>query len=126
MCSRRLTTPSMGSLPGSLIQRETRSSCGSRLKANEQARYSRPRTAASPGVAADKPASSDLEIAHASHALLFESPAAWPCFPSRNDRLTVVEPDGRSKGLRVLRARSYLTRPQVDSSVRPLYAFMES
>jgi hypothetical protein len=29
-----------------LIQRETRSSYGSRLKANEQARYSRPRTAA--------------------------------------------------------------------------------
>src|ERR1700688_2481690 len=37
MCSRRLTNPSMGSLPGSLIQRETRSSYGSRLKANEQA-----------------------------------------------------------------------------------------
>jgi hypothetical protein len=33
-----LTNPSMGSLPGSLIQRETRSSYGSRLKANEQAR----------------------------------------------------------------------------------------
>jgi hypothetical protein len=30
-----LTNPSMGSLPGSLIQRETRSSYGSRLKANE-------------------------------------------------------------------------------------------
>jgi hypothetical protein len=41
MCSRRLANPSMGSLPGSLIQRETRSSYGSRLKANEQARLSR-------------------------------------------------------------------------------------
>lgn len=38
MCSRRLTNPSMGSLPGSLIQRETRSSYGSRLKASEEAR----------------------------------------------------------------------------------------
>src|SRR5204862_6492970 len=44
MCSRRLTNPSTGSLPGSLIQRETRSSYGSRLKANEQARWSRLRT----------------------------------------------------------------------------------
>src|SRR6266704_2004700 len=43
MCSRRLMTPSMGSLAGSLIQKETRSSYGSRLKANEQARFSRPR-----------------------------------------------------------------------------------
>ena len=41
MCSRRLTIPSMGSLPGSLIQRETKLSYGSLLKANEQARYSR-------------------------------------------------------------------------------------
>jgi hypothetical protein len=31
MCSRRLTNPSMGSLPGSLIQTETRSSYGSRF-----------------------------------------------------------------------------------------------
>ena len=38
-CSRRSTTPSTGSLPGSSIQRETRSSCGSRLKANEADRY---------------------------------------------------------------------------------------
>jgi len=45
-CSRRLTNPISGSLPGSLIQRETRSSYGSRLKANEQARWSRLRTAA--------------------------------------------------------------------------------
>src|SRR5450755_2099465 len=35
MCSRRLTNPSTGSLRGSLIPRGTRSSCGSRLKANE-------------------------------------------------------------------------------------------
>src|SRR2546428_4829400 len=54
MCSRRLMNPSMGSLAGSLIQKETRSSYGSRLKANEQARFSRPRTAASPGVGAVK------------------------------------------------------------------------
>jgi hypothetical protein len=35
-CSRRSTTPTMGSLHGSWIQRETRSSYGSRLKANER------------------------------------------------------------------------------------------
>jgi hypothetical protein len=32
----------MGRLAGSLIQKETKSSYGSRLEANEQARYSRP------------------------------------------------------------------------------------
>ena len=37
MCSRRLTNPSMGSLPGSSIQRETRSSYGSRLPVHENA-----------------------------------------------------------------------------------------
>ena len=37
MCSRRLMNPSMGSLAGSLIQKGTKSSYGSRLEANEQA-----------------------------------------------------------------------------------------
>lgn len=48
MCSRRSTNQSMGSLPGSSIPRETRSSYGSRLKANEQAPWSRLRTLGEP------------------------------------------------------------------------------
>src|SRR5512132_232416 len=48
MCSIRLTNPSTGNLAGSSTRRETRSSCGSRLKANEGSQPQGPSTITRP------------------------------------------------------------------------------